>query len=61
MVEAGDEQFFALTRKGELYGWGVVDLLGVGVLKLVKKNDTLEIMILFGTPAAVSSGAVSCI
>lgn len=40
MVEAGDEQFFALTRKGELYGWGVVDLLGVGVLK-----DPSEIVI----------------
>jgi hypothetical protein len=32
-VEAGDEQYYAVTRKGELYGWGVVELLGVGILR----------------------------
>jgi hypothetical protein len=37
-VEASNEHYFALTKEGDLYGWGVVKMLGLGVLKDTKEN-----------------------
>ena len=32
-LEACEDQYFALTKENELYGWGVVKTLGCGVLR----------------------------
>jgi hypothetical protein len=43
-MEAGDEQFFALTKHNELFGWGVVKSLGCGVLKDTKEREIEDIV-----------------
>lgn len=43
-IEVSDNHFFALTHEGELYGWGLVDMLGVGTLTDTRDYVVMDVI-----------------
>lgn len=43
-MESGEDQYFALTSDNELYGWGIVQSLGCGVLKDTNEFEIIDIV-----------------
>ena len=43
-MEVGDDHYYALTKEGDLYGWGVVENLGCGELKDPQEKSIIDIV-----------------
>lgn len=43
-IQTCEERYYALTKEGDLYGWGLTKLLGCGVLKDSKESEIEDIV-----------------
>ena len=43
-MEVSDNHFFALTEEGDLYGWGIVGLLGCGELRDLREQLIYDVV-----------------